>query len=262
MERILEKFVKQWAEEFSQAVETFTGSRPAITAAAVDDARRSSFERQSPSYLWWRQEVRTGEAFVIRVGAPEACWLALGSAATAVADPKQAFFDMVAQANQSAIAMLSVALAKPLRCHEGAPETAVSLERCEATEIQIALKGDSLPELVLAVEADAERILGPGGPAVSEVTMAPYSPMMNRLMDLQLPVSVLLGRAVLTVREVLKLSSGSLIELDRQVGDYVEVMVHGTVVAKGEIVSVRGNYGVRIKEVISRQDRIALKDAA
>jgi flagellar motor switch protein FliN/FliY len=86
--------------------------------------------------------------------------------------------------------------------------------------------------------------------------------MLSRLMDLQLPVTVLLGRAVLPIRDVLKISSGSLIELDRQINDYVEVMVHGTVVARGEIVSVRGNYGVRIKEIISRQDRIALQDAA
>ena len=86
--------------------------------------------------------------------------------------------------------------------------------------------------------------------------------MLSRLMDLQLPVTVLLGRAVLPIRDVLKISFGSLIELDRQIDDYVEVMVHGTVVARGEIVSVRGNYGVRIKEIISRQDRIALQDAA
>jgi flagellar motor switch protein FliN/FliY len=52
------------------------------------------------------------------------------------------------------------------------------------------------------------------------------------------------------------------VELDRRVGDHVEIMVHGIVVAKGEIVSVKGNYGVRIKEVISRQDRIALHEAA
>jgi len=77
-----------------------------------------------------------------------------------------------------------------------------------------------------------------------------------------LPVTVLLGRAVLPIRDVLKIASGSLIELDRQIDDYVEVRVHGTVVARGEIVSVRGNYGVRIKEIISRQDRIALQDAA
>jgi flagellar motor switch protein FliN/FliY len=81
-------------------------------------------------------------------------------------------------------------------------------------------------------------------------------------MDLHFPVSVLLGQTSLPIRDALKITSGSLVELDRQLGDYVEVTVHGTVVARGEIVAVRGNYGVRIKEVISRKDRLALKNAA
>lgn len=91
-----------------------------------------------------------------------------------------------------------------------------------------------------------------------EVTQG-ESPMLERLMDLELPLSVALGRAVLPIQDILKMTSGSLIELDRGVGDYVYLMVHGTLVARGEIVSVKGNYGVRIKEIISRQDRLALK---
>ncbi len=85
------------------------------------------------------------------------------------------------------------------------------------------------------------------------------NPMLQRLMDLEMPMAISLGRAVLPIRDILKMSSGSLIELDRNVGEYVDLMVHGTVVARGEIVSVKGNYGVRIKEIMSRQDRMALK---
>ena len=86
-----------------------------------------------------------------------------------------------------------------------------------------------------------------------------YTPMLDRLMDLELPLAVALGRAVMPIGDVLKMTSGSLIELDRQVGEHVELMVHGTVIARGEIVSVKGNYGVRILEIISRQDRLALR---
>lgn len=95
--------------------------------------------------------------------------------------------------------------------------------------------------------------------------IAPYTPasgssaMLQRLMEIEMPMVVALGRAVLPIHDILKMSSGSLIELDRNVGDYVELMVHGTVVARGEIVSVKGNYGVRIKEIMSRQGRLALK---
>ncbi len=82
--------------------------------------------------------------------------------------------------------------------------------------------------------------------------------MLERLMNLELPLSVALGRAVMPIRDVLRVTSGSMIELDRTVDDYVELIVHGTVVARGEVVSVKGNYGVRIKEIISRNDRLTL----
>jgi flagellar motor switch protein FliN len=85
------------------------------------------------------------------------------------------------------------------------------------------------------------------------------SSMLQRLMDLELPLAVALGRAVLPIYDVLKITPGSLIELDRNVGEYVDLTVHGTVVARGEIVSVQGNYGVRIKEIISQEDRLALR---
>jgi flagellar motor switch protein FliN/FliY len=136
-------------------------------------------------------------------------------------------------------------------------------------------KNAELPAMLLALDPAAARILdGPEPAKAADSHAVPQMPppaaaisaanasMMDRLMDLQLPVSVLLGQTIMPIRDALKISSGSLIELDRQLGDYVEVVVHGTVVARGEIVAVKGNYGVRIKEVISRKDRFALKDAA
>ncbi|HEY3458216.1 MAG TPA: FliM/FliN family flagellar motor switch protein, partial [Bryobacteraceae bacterium] len=142
-------------------------------------------------------------------------------------------------------------------------QTAPALDTLELVEVKITLDGKTLPSLLAGVERQAQALEpGASGSEISTLPATSASPMLSRLMDLQLPVTVLLGRAVLPIRDVLKISSGSLIELDRQINDYVEVMVHGTVVARGEIVSVRGNYGVRIKEIISRQDRIALQDAA
>ena len=86
----------------------------------------------------------------------------------------------------------------------------------------------------------------------------PLTPMLDCLMDLELPLSIAIGRSTLPIRDVLKMTPGSLIELDRRIGESVDLVVHGTTVAKGEVVSVKGNYGVRIKEIISRQDRLAL----
>jgi flagellar motor switch protein FliN/FliY len=100
------------------------------------------------------------------------------------------------------------------------------------------------------------------GSATLQAADAGFTPMLRRLMDLELPLAVTLGRAVLSIEDILKLTPGSLIELDRNVGEYVDLMVQGTIVARGEIVSVKGNYGIRIKEIISRQDRLALREVA
>src|SRR5262249_2880821 len=106
--------------------------------------------------------------------------------------------------------------------------------------------------------AETLRSLGSEG-----ATSAPqYGHVLDRLMDLDLPMSIALGRAIMPIRDVLKLSAGSLVELDRRVGDNVEVLVHGTVVAKGEVVSVKGNYAIRIREIISQTDRAALQRKA
>jgi len=55
---------------------------------------------------------------------------------------------------------------------------------------------------------------------------------------------------------VLKLTSGSIVELNRTVTEPVEIIVNNCVIAKGEVVVIEGNYGVRIHQVISRNERL------
>ena len=76
------------------------------------------------------------------------------------------------------------------------------------------------------------------------------------LLDVALPVSVSFGKTSLQVREVLKLNTGSIVELDRLVADPVEVIVNNRVIARGEVVVVDGNYGVRINQLASRDERL------
>jgi flagellar motor switch protein FliN/FliY len=76
------------------------------------------------------------------------------------------------------------------------------------------------------------------------------------LLDVALPVSVSFGKTSLQVREVLKLNTGSIVELDRFVTDPVEVIVNNCVIARGEVVVVDGNYGVRINQLASRDERL------
>lgn len=76
------------------------------------------------------------------------------------------------------------------------------------------------------------------------------------LFDVELPVSVSFGRALVPLKEILKLNSGSIVELNRAVTEPVEVIINNCVIARGEVVVVEGNYGVRIQQIISRQDRL------
>lgn len=79
---------------------------------------------------------------------------------------------------------------------------------------------------------------------------------MDLLLDVELPVSVSFGRAQLALNDLLKLTSGSIVELNRTISEPVEVIVNNCVIARGEVVVVDGNYGIRIQEIVSRQERL------
>jgi flagellar motor switch protein FliN len=79
---------------------------------------------------------------------------------------------------------------------------------------------------------------------------------IDLLLDVELPISVLYGHSEMPLKDVLKLGAGSVIELDKSVNDPVTIIVNQKPVAKGEVVMVDGNYGVRILEVQSTADRI------
>jgi flagellar motor switch protein FliN/FliY len=64
------------------------------------------------------------------------------------------------------------------------------------------------------------------------------------------------GRAQLPLQDVLKLSAGSIVELNRTISEPVELIVNNCVIALGEVVVVEGNYGVRIRQIASRENRL------
>ncbi|MBE3569949.1 MAG: flagellar motor switch phosphatase FliY [Bacillales bacterium] len=79
---------------------------------------------------------------------------------------------------------------------------------------------------------------------------------LNLLLDIPLNVTVELGRTVRTVKDILELSSGSIIELDKLAGEPVDILVNNRLIAKGEVVVIDENFGVRITEIQSQSERI------
>ena len=81
---------------------------------------------------------------------------------------------------------------------------------------------------------------------------------INRLMDVALNLSVELGRKQMQIKEILGLGPGKIIELDKLAGEPVDLLVNGKLLAKGEVVVVDENFGVRITDLINPQDRIKM----
>jgi len=98
--------------------------------------------------------------------------------------------------------------------------------------------------------------VSPVRPAKSVVRKPGSNLNMDLLLDVELPIVVCFGESEMQLKDVLRLGVGSVIDLDRSVNDPVSVIVNQKPIAKGEVVMVDGNYGVRIIEVESTAERI------
>ena len=81
---------------------------------------------------------------------------------------------------------------------------------------------------------------------------------IDMLLDVNLTLTIELGRTKLTIKEVLALKPGDLVELDHLAGEPVDLLVNGKVVAKGEVVIVDDNFAVRISSLISPKERLEM----
>ncbi|PKA14304.1 flagellar motor switch protein FliN, partial [Leptospira haakeii] len=102
---------------------------------------------------------------------------------------------------------------------------------------QVGMKGVSFPNLATASGAQG-------------------TPNLNLLMDVQMSVTVELGRTKMYIKDILGLGEGSIIELDKLAGEPVDLLVNGKLIAKGEVVVIDENFGVRVTDIVSPADRI------
>jgi flagellar motor switch protein FliN/FliY len=102
--------------------------------------------------------------------------------------------------------------------------------------------------------------------AVQPVEFAPLPPEASRtasagnlglLMDVPLQLTVELGRTRKTIKEIIELGPGSIFELDRVAGEPVDIFVNGKLIAKGEVVVIDDNFGVRVTDIVSVIDRVS-----
>lgn len=93
----------------------------------------------------------------------------------------------------------------------------------------------------------------PGGDDPNGTTARNY----RLLADIPLRLSVEVGSTSLKLSELLDLNEGSVVELDRQANELLDILVNGTLVAKGEVVTVNGRFGIRVIDVVAAEARLA-----
>lgn len=79
---------------------------------------------------------------------------------------------------------------------------------------------------------------------------------LDVILDIPISISLQIGSTKISIRNLLKLNQGSVVELDRLAGEPLDVLVNGTLIAHGEVVVVNEKYGIRLTDVISAAERI------
>jgi flagellar motor switch protein FliN len=254
---------QEFASQLATVFETMAGERPKI------DVEQTA-ELPADMTLQWKQPF-SGVAGAIWLVAPDAGWMSAGGQVLKAAgieenDPaslKSTYLETVSQAYSGIAGAMGGRLGHEVTCAGGeesaAPaglawasmriqftgETALVLLGLEPAVVD-AMQGEPAPRLQeAAAAAAAGAIIGPVNSRTFEL-----------LLDVELPVSVSFGRAQVPLKDVLKLTTGSIVELNRSILEPVEVIVNNCVIARGEVVVVEGNFGVRVHEVVSRQERL------
>lgn len=90
------------------------------------------------------------------------------------------------------------------------------------------------------------------GPATSDEGRT-----LDLILDVEVPVSVVLGNVRKSIGEVVSLTEGQVIDLERSAGEAVDLLVNGKLVARGEVVVVDDHYGIRIAEIVAPRERVS-----
>ncbi|MGA2721132.1 MAG: FliM/FliN family flagellar motor switch protein [Bryobacteraceae bacterium] len=282
----------QWTQGLAEVLKSMADQKPEVRWQAVSGPFPETAAPGTPpgaesEILWWEQPFQTAPETAVWVGAPRASWeyagtlvlKAAGLETVALDEAKNTWLEVLGQSLGVMARSIGSFLGREVAClagRENAPSpnveewASVSLT---FTEIPLApLLAVFSPKFLATIsvpdpEGTAESASGPGaephgdarapGPETPDAShVALRSRTLELLLDVDLPVSISFGKAELPMRDVLKLTTGSIVELNCGANEPVEVLVNHCPIARGEVVVVEGNYGVRIQQIISRQERI------
>lgn len=264
---------EEWANRFAQVVESMTGEPPAVTVAAAGSA-----PSLDPDLYWWEQEFSGIPGAKAWVGASAQAWREIGGKVLSAAgvdegtaeDLKSTYQEVLNQALAGLSQLLSSQIRREVNCVNGKEEMppasgadhfAVTVRMGEGDSIlsvalSEAIQNPGKKEEAPKAETKKPKAMAAAATAAAGVPESPAARSLDLLLDVELPVSVSFGRAQLPLKDVIKLTTGSIVELNRNVSEPVEIIVNNCVIARGQVVVVEGYFGVRVQQVISRQERL------
>lgn len=267
--------IETLAGHLADVIETMTGDRP---LTEFQKAERPADSGQ-PDVVTFEQPFRLPSESSMWIVAPKEVWSMVGSRileAAGITDSDEdtvrgTFLEIVSQTSSVLARSISTRLDSEVSSGPG-HETELSLDAVEWFTIALSFGDVRVEPLSISFPPELVAILAQPVKKENELVLAepvqppPAAPpphksgSLDLLLDVELPVSVSFGRAQLSLKDVIKLTSGSIVELNRTISEPVEIIVNNCVIARGEVVVVEGNFGVRILQVVSRQDRLRTLD--
>lgn len=270
-------FAEEWTTHLGIVLESLAGERPqvACTAPAAGvtlGVHSEDIAGQHGPILWWQYRFPLPGEPATWIGSPRNAWTQLAArvlGAAGVEDDSQAretYLEILQQSLGELSRSAGRRWNRQIDC--SGSEMASPPDAAEFFSVEATYPDATIPPFVVAITGN------PQDPPINTDPPAPAAPAsevsrnesaspsqspsktFNLLMAVELPVSVSFGRVQLPLKDVLKLTAGSIIELNRKVDEPVEVIVNNCVVARGEVVVVEGNYGVRIDQIMNHQERM------
>ena len=263
---------EELARQLTNVMEAMMGEAPVVTYVA-HELSGLELEGGDDALLWWEQRFSVGSGTLMWVGAKRQSWEEIGnrilkSAGVDDGDSdsiRSTYLEIVGQALSGVASALASRARADVACTDGHEAPPPGTGGGTSCSFQIGVGDQTFPVIGVfsktlmdlpdgAAQAETPKRVDP--PAKSAPGAATKTTAIDLLLDVELPVSVSFGRAQLPLKDVIKLTTGSIVELNRAISEPVDVIVNNCVIARGEVVVVEGNFGVRIRQVISRQERL------
>jgi flagellar motor switch protein FliN/FliY len=245
------------------------GLSDSVASLLGENVQVSSSTTEAPAAerLWFRSELRSPADCHIEFGAPKQPWLKLGRRILGVSEDNEADNDTVlstlkeisAQVAGFLISSLNAKYRKQIEVTDTRVSEAINPEESgrHTSCVLLSINGGSgIPVKLVIPKALVEFLTPEKLPEPIPSTSKVDSKKLELLLDVEMPVSVSIGRTQMALKDVIKLTTGSIVELGRNISEPVDIVVNNCIVARGDVVVVDGNFGVRIREVLSKEDRI------